>query len=213
MKYRTILFLIFGMWGCLNISVYAHDIPISTIHIIPDQNEVHLQLTMNSFELTFLSEVDQDHNGYMDGNELDAKRALIKKRLLSTLTIMMDGTTIHAGSAGIQLNELNHHLVLKVHYPKEREYESLKLISDIEGITSKSQITQVTYGKSGHHQKALLQAGSNTATFVSVGNRKAGGFWATVSPQQPILSLGLIGLILFGGMYFARKHLLTKSKT
>lgn len=209
-KHRTLIVLVYIMLGSFSTPGFAHTIPISVIHILPDKKEVHLQLTINSFELNFLSELDQNHNGYIDLKELNAKRSLLEMRLLSTLKISMDGRDIQAGSMGILLDEQNHHLTFRVHYPKKENFESLKLVSNIEQITSKSQITQITYGAGRHQQKARLQGGVNTAIFGPIRDHKVEGLWASVLHYQTILVLIGIILTILGGMYITRKRLLTK---
>lgn len=192
------------MLGTLNSISYAHDIPISTIHIVPDNNEVHLQLVINSFELSFLSEVDQNHNGYVDPEELEVKRALIKRQLLSVLKISMDKRNIRAHSSGIMLNDQNHHLVFRAHYPRKQGFRSLKLVSNVEEITSRSQVTQVTFGTPGQEQMARLEGATNTATFA-LAKGAENPFWASVFGNRVLMALVLLGLVISGGMYIARK--------
>jgi hypothetical protein len=208
--YRTLIVLVYIMLGSLSTPGFAHTIPISVIHILPDREEVHLELIINSFELSFLSELDGNHNGYIDLEELNAKRSLLERRLLSTLRISMDGRDIQAGSMGLLLDQQNHHLIFRVHYPKKQNFESLKLVSNIEQITSKSQITQITYGVAGHQQRARLEAGANTANFGPVRDQKADGFWSSILHYQTILVLIGIILTILGGSYVTLKRLLTK---
>lgn len=189
----------------------AHTIPVSEIYIVPDRAEVHLELTINSFELSFLSEIDENHNGFIDESEMESYRSKIKKRLLSVISVQMDDKTVEAEAAGLILNSRNHHLTLRAHYPKEWEYETLKLTSNIEQITSKSQITQVTYGNAPHTQKARLESDTNVATFGKRQNNHK-GLWASIFGMQSIVLLIWVLLLGAGGFYGVQKLRLTGIK-
>lgn len=64
---------------------------ISVRYIIQDESKVHLELKINAFELNFLSEIVQNNNNLIEKNEFDEKKRAIKKRLLESLKIEING--------------------------------------------------------------------------------------------------------------------------
>lgn len=146
-------------------SADAHEIPISEIKLVPDESQVHLELKLNVFELKFASELDQNNNDKIDRHEFEAKRKVIKQRLLESLNMEIGGALVEAQTFGIKREGNSHHLIFRAHYPVDSQTADLKLTSKLQGITSQSHITWVTYYNTGDKQRAKLDTRSNSVTF------------------------------------------------
>lgn len=179
----------------------AHEIPISEIRIVPDESQVHLELKLNVFELKFASELDQNNNDKIDRSEFEAKRNVIKQRLLESLNIEIDGMLIEAQTFGVKLEGDSHHLIFRAHYPGDSQKAFLKLTSKLQGVTNQSHITWVTYHGTDNKRRAKLDTRSNSVTFDSANN----------SPRllKSLLSPGgllvvCVGLLI-GGIFYRLK--------
>ena len=67
--------------GMLALGAGAHTLPISYLHFIPDADYLHLELVFNPFELTFMSEVDENKDGELSPAELQAHGQMVADRL------------------------------------------------------------------------------------------------------------------------------------
>lgn len=197
------------LFNTINNKVYSHDIPLSEIYIVTDNKELHLELFINLFDLNLFPEVDQDHNGVIEYEEFDSERVRINDQIISSLSIIVDGITVQANSMGSMIDK-QHHLIFRAHYPVKQSFKSLRLISNIDEITVKSQITQVTFGKGENQQKAQMQGGLNTANFTSNANYQPGKtLFGILLVSSNIIKIGF-GLISLGIIYYViRQYLAT----
>ena len=67
---------IFWMIGMVSVSfipdsLYAHEIPISELNIISEKSMMHLELLINTHEIKFMGEMDENENGKIESRELE----------------------------------------------------------------------------------------------------------------------------------------------
>jgi hypothetical protein len=146
-------------------SVTAHTLPISYLTIVPDGQYLHAELTLNPFELNFLSEVDLNRDGRLDTSELAVGEKILVERVLKHLTFNSGGHPLAAETAGFSSLVDDHHLTLRVHYPVDRPDAALDIKSDLAAVTSSSHLTEVTFGKAGEQQLARLDSLTTKAVF------------------------------------------------
>ena len=143
----------------------AHNLPISYLHLQADQEYVHLELIFNVFELTFISEVDDNKNGELDPDELKAHGQALANHVISALKISVGDKPITAETVGMDPEMTGHHVRLRAHYKVDARRQPLTLESDLNGITSSSHLIQVTYVSEGRPQLAQLDAQSRRVKF------------------------------------------------
>jgi hypothetical protein len=143
----------------------AHNLPISYLHLQADQDYVHLELIFNVFELTFVSEVDDNKNGELEPNELKAHGQALANHVISALKLSVADKPITAETAGMDPEMTGHHVRLRAHYKVDARRQPLTVESDLNAITSSSHLIQVTYSSEGRAQLAQLDAQSRRVTF------------------------------------------------
>jgi hypothetical protein len=149
----------------LGADLWAHTLPISFVTLVPEADYLHLELTINPFELSFFSEIDRNHNGRLESTELAAAEASITRKLLGALALEVDGRRLEAEVAGINADPESHHFALRAHYPADTRNVPLRLTSTLAAETSGSHLTQVTYRLGERTQAARLDTQSSRVTF------------------------------------------------
>jgi len=150
-------FLAFFFVGLFTINISAHTLPISYLTLVPDGNYLHLELTLNPFELNFSSKPDAS---------LETGENGLSKRILQHIKIKVDGKLLSAETAGLSGEGGSHHLTLRAHFPVANPQATLSIESDLSAITSASHLTEVTLIKGGEHQLARLDSQEHLATFA-----------------------------------------------
>ena len=56
----------------------AHTLPVSCLRLVPEADYLHLELAFNLFELSFVTEVDDNKGNELDPGELEAESDLRK---------------------------------------------------------------------------------------------------------------------------------------
>ena len=161
---RAVLSGMLLVWGAT--SVCAHTLPISYLRLVADTNYLHLELTLNPFELNFFPELDTNHNGRLEAAELEGKLELVASRILECLKLSVDGSSIHAEVAGLMPDVDSHHVTLRAHYAVAAANRAVTLVSTLPSITSGSHLTQVTFTCAGRRQLAQLDIQSPKVTFL-----------------------------------------------
>jgi hypothetical protein len=145
--------------------VGAHTLPISFLQVVPDADYLHLELSLNPFELSFFSELDANKDGRLDPSELAGQQALVARRILDCLKVRVGGKPAEAEVSGITPDVDSHHFTLRAQYPVDARSVSLEIESSLGTITSGSHLTQVTYLLAGRRQLAQLDMQSAKVTF------------------------------------------------
>src|SRR5690606_13485907 len=94
-----ILFFFFA--GMCAIHCPAHTLPISYLTLVKDKNYLHAELTLNPFELDFMSEIDANQDNVLDSAVLRDSDKLLSKRIFQHIKIRADGKFLSAETAGI----------------------------------------------------------------------------------------------------------------
>lgn len=143
----------------------AHTLPISYLRLQPDTDYLHLELSFNPFELTFFSELDDNHDGELGLAELKAHGQTVANRVAGALKIVVGDNPIYAETAGMDPDLSGHHVRLRAHYKVNARQLPLTLESELNAVTSSSHLIQVTYAAEGRQQLAQLDAQSHKVTF------------------------------------------------
>jgi len=172
----------------------AHTLPISYLYVVPDADYVHLELTLNPFELSFFSELDQNKDGQLEPTELEAQNDELTQRLVGAIKLKVNGKLIPAEVSGLTPDVDSHHLTLRAHYRVDARRAALTLESTLPRLTSGSHLTQVTYLRAGHRQLAQLDMQSPKTTFE--GERAERAIMAAGSVRHRISAFGPFLLLL-----------------
>ncbi len=145
----------------------AHTLPVSYLRLVPDADYLHLELVLNPFELSFVTEVDDNKDSELDAAELQAHGQVVADRVVGALKLSVGGREVRAETAGMDPNLSGHHVRLRAHYPVDARWQPLTLESDLASLTSASHLTQVTYanGEPQQLQLAQLDTQSRKVTF------------------------------------------------
>ncbi len=208
---RLLLTLFF--WSAL--AARAHTLPISYLMLVPDAEYLHVELTLNPFELASFSEMDMNRNGRFDPDELEAQADKITRLLLENMTLRVDGKTILAENAGISPDADSHHATLRAHYRVDARRAALTLESTLRDITSSSHLSQVNFLRDGKPQLAQLDSQSHKATF-NASTRVVAGFAppyckptrAPASGRNSMIVLGMaIAIVSFIGLRQMKRNI------
>lgn len=147
--------------------VAAHDLPISNMTMVADEDFLHVELVMNSAELVFFRELDSDNNGRLEPSELQEHGEEIAGRIFDCLTIEVDGQPQEADSYGIVPELDTHHLTVRAHYAVNACEAPLLVALRLSSITNSAHTTQVTFRSPRVKQSARLNARSPQVLFNS----------------------------------------------
>lgn len=160
----SVVFLTAGTAG-----VEAHTLPISYLTLVPDENYLHLELSLNPFELTSVPGLEgagRDGQFLLPaGSEQEEKCA---RAILATLIVRVGGRVVAPETAGLTRSFETHHLALRAHYPADARTSAVSVESKLAGITSGAHLTQVTFGSGDVARAARLDLQANTVTFEPV---------------------------------------------
>ena len=124
----------------------AHTLPISTLTLVPDESYLHLELTLNPFELTFFGELDGNRDGRLDPGEWTGHGENIAWRLLEALKLRVNNRPVTADIAGLSQSYESHHIAVRAHFAVDARRARVSLESQLAALTSGSHITQVNLG-------------------------------------------------------------------
>jgi hypothetical protein len=153
--------------------VGAHTLPVSYLHVVPDADYLHLEFTVNPFELNSFSELDTNKDGRLEPMELADRQDAVTRRILDCLKLRVGGKLVAAEVSGITPDVDSHHITLRAQYPVDARSAPLEIESTLGTITSGSHLTQVTYLLAGRRQLAQLDMQSAKVTFEPLGKAPA----------------------------------------
>jgi hypothetical protein len=157
-----------AVWLAWAASGVAHTLPISFLTLVPDKNYLHLELTLNPFELTFFSELDVNRNGYLEPMDWKGQGEKIAWRILDAVKVRVDGRSVVPDIAGLTQSHESHHITVRAHYAVDARKAVVSVDSGLTGITSGAHLTQVSFGHGDHAQVARLDGQSSQAKFEPV---------------------------------------------
>jgi hypothetical protein len=143
--------------------------PISTLTLVPVQNELLLDLTFNPRELTFLSELDANRDGRLDPGEWSGQGEKIARRILERLILRVNDQPVVAEIAGLTQSYESHDISVRAHFTVAARRARVSLESQLAVLTSGSHMTQVAFGNGERVQTAQLDRESNKVTFEPAG--------------------------------------------
>jgi hypothetical protein len=190
----------------------AHTLPISYLRLVPDGDYLHLELVFNPFELSFMSELDENKDAELSPAELEAHGQALADRVSAALKIKVGEREVRPETAGMDPDLNGHHVRLRAHYKVDARRSPLTLDSNLISITSASHLIQVTYAHPEGEQRAQLDSQSHKVTFTppatkavptSPTNRKRVVFGSTLL-LAAVLALLIVGA---GLVLFARKQM------
>lgn len=187
----------------------AHDIHISELRIIHDDSIIHLELTMNAFELGFLGEIDISNNGVIDWNQFSENKDIVIQKLRESLMVELNGKLLTTDKTGLTVDD-THHLIFREHFRlTESEYTgTLKITSKLREFTSRSHITRVTFDIPEKQQNAQLEGHRNSVEFDLVQNQSSpaeASFQEEINPTGNILRYAVFAMfisLIALGVYF-----------
>ena len=213
----TLLLLICGLLSskCPQ-SCFAHTLPISYMTVVPDADYLHLELSINPFELNFLPLLAWEESGRIDTKLSQTQNNQIERKLLSALQIRVGGKIIPAETSGLTTDPGSHHLTFLAHYRADALHLPLKIESDLAALTGSSHVTEVTYQRDGRQQLARFDAQSFSAQFepfekqipVAAASSAASGRVATWTFQELFFAVAIpVAVVLAGFFWKLREHL------
>lgn len=158
--------LILLLEACVRLAL-AHTLPISYLRLTTDESYLHLELIFNPFELTFLSELDDNHDAELSPAELSVHGQLLADRVVGAFKLTAGGKTFTAETAGMDPDLNGHHVRLRAHYRLVARNAPLTLASDFNQLTSGSHLTQISYVNGTNTQMAQFDSQSHSVTFES----------------------------------------------
>jgi hypothetical protein len=209
---RVVAFLLLSIAG---LNLHAHTLPISYLQAVQDETYVHLELTINPFELNFSRELDNNRNGLLEAAEIAAADEKLAQRILERVVLKADGIRIAAESAGIAGEPTDHHLTIRAHFPIAASRAAISIDTDLQAVTSASHLTEVTFRSERGMQLARLDAQHPTAQFVLAEARQVVAEPMEIVPANAstaffvVLALAFIPLtgVFVALLMFAPKHL------
>jgi len=195
------------------VAAAAHTLPVSYLRLATDADYLHFELIINPFELSFLSEVDDNHDAELSPVELERHGQKLADRLVGAFRLSAGGKPLHPETAGMDPDLNGHHVRVRAHYKVDARQLPLTLESDLIAITSASHLVQVTYGNGSARQMAQLDSLSRKVTFEPPGQEPAAS--APVAPLKPMLFVVLLmpitatALLVIGAgfLWFMRKRI------
>jgi hypothetical protein len=196
----------------LAVAAAAHTLPVSYLRLVTDADYVHFELIFNPFELSFLAEVDDNHDAELSPAELARHGQKLADRVVGAFQLSVGGEPLHPETAGIDPDLNGHHVRMRAHYKVDARQLPLTLESDLIDITSASHLVQVTYGNGTARQMAQLDSLSRKVTFTPLGQQSAAP--APVVPPKPpavgvlLMPLTATALLVLGAgfLWFMRKR-------
>jgi hypothetical protein len=199
--------------GLLHFLAAAHTLPISYLRLVPDADYLHLELVFNPFELSFMSELDENKDAELSPAELEAHGQMLANRVTAALKLTVGGREVRPETAGMDPDMTGHHVRLRAHYKVDARRSPLTVDSDLISITSASHLIQVTYAYPEGEQRAQLDSRSHKVTFTPPPATKA----VPASPTDQkravfgstLLLVAVFALLIVGAglILFARKQM------
>ncbi|MEX2091703.1 MAG: hypothetical protein WD971_03450 [Pirellulales bacterium] len=155
----------------------AHDLPISGMQVVADEQYLHVELMLNSGELIFVRELDRNKDGRLEVAEVNEQGDEVARRIVDCLTLQTGGRKIEPDVVGVVPDVSTHHLTVRAHYPIDARRIPISVESRLWEITRGAHSTQVTFRALENSQVARLDARSPRVTFNE--------------SQEPELSQGL----------------------
>jgi hypothetical protein len=207
-------------FGCLlaaaalaSLSAGAPTLPISYLRLVPEADALHLEVVFNPFELSFLSEVDENKDNELSPAELEAHGPALASRVTAALQISVGTREARAEPAVMDPGGDGHHVRLRARYRVDARRLPLTLESDLISLTSTSHVTQVTYAHPEGTQTAQLDSLARKITFTPPPERKP----PPTPPPPPqraalgvfLLLLGVLALLVAGAgfLMWARRRI------
>ena len=199
--------------GMLALGAGAHTLPISYLHLVPDADYLHLELVFNAFELTFMSEVDENKDGELSPAGLQAHGQMMADRVVAALKLSVAGREIHSETAGMDPDINGRQVRLRARYKVDARRLPLTLESDLHSLASTSLVTQVTYAHPSGTQAAQLDSQSRKVTFTPPREPKPAPALTFAQRRKAAVALVLelmaipIGFFLLALLWLARKRI------
>ena len=169
----------------------AHTLPISYLRIQPEADYLHLELTFNAFEMSFISELDDNKDGELDATELKAHGQVLADRVAGALKVSVGGKLFAAETDGMDPDLTGHHVRVRAHYRVDARRLPVTVESELNAITSSSHLIQVTYSADGKQRLAQLDMQTRKATFQPF----------AMAPQHPRLTKAVrVRQVAFGAL-------------
>jgi hypothetical protein len=143
----------------------AHTLPISYLRLQAEADYLHLEFTFNAFEVSFFSELDDNHDGELDAAELKAHGQVLADRVVAALKVSVGDQLLAPETVGMDPDMAGHHVRLRAHYKLDARHVPLTLESGLDGITSSSHLIQVTYAQDGQQRLGQLDTQTRKLTF------------------------------------------------
>ena len=189
--------------ACAPLAV-AHTLPISYLRLATDEDYLHFELIFNPFELTFLSELDDNHDAELSPAELASHGQAMADRVVSAFNLAAGGKLLVAETAGMDPDMNGHHVRLRAHYRVDARSVPLKMESDFNQLTSGSHLTQISYVNGTNIQMAQLDSQSHSVTFDPPRAKSKSALPSTTARNRaastPALTLVVLFLLLIGAV-------------
>jgi hypothetical protein len=181
----------------LALGAAAHTLPISYLRLQADTDYLHLELAFNAFEISFISELDDNKDGEIGPDELTTHGQTLADRVVAALKIRVGDKAMVAETAGMDPDMTGHHVRMRAHYKVDARRLPVTVESDLNSITSSSHLIQVTYSAEGRQQLGQLDVQSRKVVFLPF--EAASGHAAARKVEIGRVTFGavlLIGLLL-----------------
>jgi hypothetical protein len=143
----------------------AHNLPVSEMMLVADDEYLHMEIVLNATELTFFREMDRDRNGHVSLAEAKERDEQVSRRIVDCFEIRVDGQIVEADVAGLVPNHNTHHLTIRAHYPADAAEAAVELTSRLAAITHGAHLVQVVYRTPHETRKARLNASADSVLF------------------------------------------------
>ncbi len=145
--------------------VQAHNLPISEMMLVADEEYLHMEIVLNATELTFFHELDRDQNGHLNLTEVADRSEEVSRRVVDCFEIRVDGQVVEADIVGLVPNYNTHHLTIRAHFPVDATEASVELTSRLAAITHGAHLVQVVYRTPHENHRARLNSTSAPVLF------------------------------------------------
>jgi hypothetical protein len=202
---KTIL-LALWLWAA---TAGGHTLPISYLLLVPDADYLHLELTLNPFELNSLAGLDPGQEIRLGGDQPGSKPSGLSRQILDCLEVRVDGQRVQAEVAGLGADPDSHHLTLRAHYRVDARSAPIAVESKLTSVMGISHLTQVICLRAGREQLAQLTGPSAAVVFAAFRATPASTTAPTRHPAGSSTALLVTVMVAFPCAGFAVAMFLT----
>ena len=204
MKLLTLIIALGTSFWQFSTEIFAHDLPISRMSIVADENALHVQLLLNAEELAFFREIDTNGDGIAGLKEIEAKNSQIAKSIVNCFTFNINDLPAPEPDFGVAAELGTHHLTVRVHYAVDARRLPVHIRSTLTAVTQRAHVVEVAFQRPNLRQTATLDARDPEVRFDYLKTAQPKSESSTRKPWLGNYSLVVVMVLILMTLYLAR---------